>query len=59
MKKRLIVLLSLVLVPAAAAADTDLAEKARAEGQVSFYANMTAIQPIMDVRKGVYATHCP
>jgi iron(III) transport system substrate-binding protein len=39
----------LILVPSAFAADSDLAEKAKAEGQVSFYANMTAIQPIMDV----------
>ena len=49
MKKRFILLLALILVPSAFAADTALVEKAKAEGQVSFYANMTAIQPIMDV----------
>ncbi len=49
MKKILIVLLALSLVPSAFAADADLVKKATAEGQVSFYANMTAIQPIMDV----------
>jgi len=49
MKKLLVVLLALVIVPAAFAADTELAKKAAAEGKVSFYANMTAIQPIMDV----------
>ena len=49
MKKLMVVLLALVIVPAAFAADTELAKKAAAEGKVSFYANMTAIQPIMDV----------
>ena len=49
MKKILVTLLALILVPSAFAADTDLLQKAKAEGQVSFYANMTAIQPIMDV----------
>lgn len=49
MKKFFILLLALILVPSAFAADTALVEKAKAEGQVSFYANMTAIQPIMDV----------
>jgi len=49
MKKLLVMLLALIIVPAAFAADTELAKKAAAEGQVSFYANMTAIQPIMDV----------
>ena len=49
MKKLFILLLALTLVPSAFAADTALVEKAKAEGQVSFYANMTAIQPIMDV----------
>ncbi|MBW1754157.1 MAG: ABC transporter substrate-binding protein, partial [Deltaproteobacteria bacterium] len=49
MKKILVTLLALILVPSAFAADSDLAQKAKAEGQVSFYANMTAIQPIMDV----------
>jgi len=49
MKKLFILLLALILVPSVFAADTALVEKAKAEGQVSFYANMTAIQPIMDV----------
>jgi iron(III) transport system substrate-binding protein len=49
MRRLLIILLALILVPSAFAADSDLAQKAKAEGQVSFYANMTAIQPIMDV----------
>ena len=49
MKKLWIVWLVLIIASSAAAADTDLVQKAKAEGQVSFYANMTAIQPIMDV----------
>jgi iron(III) transport system substrate-binding protein len=48
MKKILVTLLALILVPPAFAADTDLLQKAKAEGQVSFYANITAVQPIMD-----------
>lgn len=48
MKKILITLLALILVPSAFAADTDLLQKAKAEGKVSFYANITAVQPIMD-----------
>jgi iron(III) transport system substrate-binding protein len=40
---------ALILVSSAFAADSDLVQKAKAEGQVSFYANMTAIQPIMDM----------
>ncbi len=48
MKKILVTLLALILVPSAFAADTDLLRKAKAEGQVSFYANITAVQPIMD-----------
>ena len=49
MKRLLIILSALILVPSAFAADSDLVQKAKAEGQVSFYANMTAIQPIMDL----------
>jgi iron(III) transport system substrate-binding protein len=47
--KRFIVLLLVVffMVPYAYSADQTLAEKAKAEGKVSFYANITAIQPIM------------
>ncbi|MEE8431254.1 MAG: extracellular solute-binding protein [Candidatus Desulfatibia sp.] len=48
MKKILVTLLALILVPSAFAADTDLLRKAKAEGQVSFYANITAVKPIMD-----------
>jgi iron(III) transport system substrate-binding protein len=48
MKKVLVTLLALILVPSAFAADTDLLQKAKAEGKVSFYANITAVQPIMD-----------
>jgi iron(III) transport system substrate-binding protein len=46
MKKMFILLLSLVLTTGAFAADL---KKAQAEGKVIFYANMTAIQPIVDV----------
>ena len=49
MKRLFIILSALILIPSAFAADSDLLQKAKAEGQVSFYANMTAIQPIMDV----------
>ena len=49
MKKVLIILSALILASSAFAADSDLAQKAKAEGQVSYYANMTAIQPIMDM----------
>lgn len=49
MKKLLIILSTLILVSSAFAADSDLVQKAKAEGEVSFYANMTAIQTIMDV----------
>lgn len=45
MKRILILLLSLTLVSEAFAADL---KKAEAEGRVDFYANITAIQPIMD-----------
>ena len=49
MKRVFIILSAFILVPAAFAMDSDLLQKAKAEGQVSFYANMTAIQPIMDI----------
>jgi iron(III) transport system substrate-binding protein len=49
MKRVLIIWSALILASSAFAADSDLAQKAKAEGQVSFYANMTAIQPIMDM----------
>ncbi len=47
MKKLVIMFMIMFLVPSVYAAD-NLLQKAKAEGQVSFYANMTAIQPIMD-----------
>jgi len=45
MKNLVVLLVSLILVSAASAADLT---KAEAEGQVNFYANITAIEPIMD-----------
>jgi len=45
MKRLLVLLLSLLLVNGAFAADK---EKAAEEGKVSFYANITAIEPIME-----------
>ncbi|MBW2558822.1 MAG: extracellular solute-binding protein [Deltaproteobacteria bacterium] len=48
MKKIMILLVAvLFVVPSAYSADQVLLEKAKAEGKVSFYANITAIQPIM------------
>ncbi len=48
MKKLMIMLLVVFfMVPYASSADQALLEKATAEGKVSFYANITAIQPIM------------
>jgi iron(III) transport system substrate-binding protein len=46
--KRLTILLLIVLMAPCAYADQALVEKARAEGKVAFYANITAIQPIME-----------
>jgi iron(III) transport system substrate-binding protein len=57
MKTLSMLLLGLFFVPGVIAADLD---KAKAEGQVSFYANMTAIEPIVEEYnstrgiKGVY-----
>jgi iron(III) transport system substrate-binding protein len=48
MKRILIIMFCLVFAVAASAAENELVQKARAEGQVSFYANITAVQPIMD-----------
>lgn len=48
MEKTLALLLILVLSSMAYASDSDLLQKAKAEGKVSFYANITAVQPIMD-----------
>jgi len=47
MKKIMILLLIVFMALCAYSADQALAEKAKAEGKVSFYANITAIQPIM------------
>ena len=57
MKKLALLLLSIVLVPYAFASDPALAKK---EGKANFYANITAVEPIMDAFtastgvKGVY-----
>ena len=57
MKKLAVLLLCVVLVPSAFAADLALAKK---EGKANFYANITAVEPIMDAFtaatgvKGVY-----
>ncbi len=48
MKKTLIFLFTLFFSVSAIAADSEVMDKAKAEGQVSFYANITAVQPIMD-----------
>ena len=48
MKKILVIFLALILAVPVFAADSKLLQKAKAEGEVSFYANMTAIKPIMD-----------
>ncbi len=48
MKKCIVFLMVFFMVPYAYSADQALVEKAKAEGKVSFYANITAIQPIME-----------
>lgn len=48
MKKLTIIFLIVFMASHAYAADQTLHEKATAEGKVSFYANITAIQPIME-----------
>ena len=47
MKKIMILFLIVFMALCAYSADQALAEKAKAEGKVSFYANITAIEPIM------------
>jgi iron(III) transport system substrate-binding protein len=47
MKKLLAVFIVLFWATSAHAADNTLLSKARAEGKVSFYANITAVEPIM------------
>ena len=46
--KKLAILLLIVLMAPSAYADQALVNKAKAEGKVAFYANITAIQPIME-----------
>ena len=48
MKKLVILLLIVLMAPYAYSAEKGLVEKAKAEGKVAFYANITAIQPIME-----------
>ena len=47
MKKLLIACIVLFAAAHAQAADQALLEKARAEGKAAFYANITAVEPIM------------
>lgn len=48
MKRCLVLLLITILLPCCAyAADSAVVEKAKAEGKAAFYANITAIEPIM------------
>ena len=46
--KKLAILLIFVLMAPSAYADQALVEKAKAEGKAAFYANITAIEPIME-----------
>jgi len=48
MKKLTIMFLIVFMASYSYATDQTLLEKAKAEGKVSFYANITAIQPIME-----------
>lgn len=48
MKRTLVVMFCLIFAASAFAAESELVQRAKAEGQVSFYANITAVQPIMD-----------
>ncbi len=48
MKKLMIMLLIVFMVPYAYSGDQALLEKAKTEGKVTFYANITAIEPIME-----------
>lgn len=52
--KRIIVLLLIIFVPCAFAADSALVKKAKTEGKATFYANITAIQPIMEAFEQKY-----
>jgi iron(III) transport system substrate-binding protein len=46
--KKLVILLIFVLMAPSAYADQALVDKAKAEGKAAFYANITAIEPIME-----------
>jgi len=48
MKKFLLLLMASLLSSSAFAQDASLAEQAKAEGRATFYANITAIEPIME-----------
>ena len=48
MKKLTILLLIVLMAPYAYPAEQGLVERAKAEGKVAFYANITAIEPIME-----------
>lgn len=48
MKKLVVLLLMVFIASQAWAADQALVDKAKAEGKVAFYANITAIEPIME-----------
>lgn len=48
MKRLLVLLLVLCMAGTAMAADQGLLDKAKAEGKATFYANITAVDPIMD-----------
>jgi iron(III) transport system substrate-binding protein len=48
MKKLILIMLAFFIIPLAYAADPALLEKAKAEGTATFYANITAIEPIME-----------
>jgi iron(III) transport system substrate-binding protein len=50
----LVVLMMMVTVPCAWAASPAQVEKAKAEGKVVFYANMTAVEPIMEAFQTKY-----
>ena len=52
---RIILMVLLVFTASSAhAADPGLVEKAKAEGQAAFYANITAIEPIMEAFNRTY-----
>jgi iron(III) transport system substrate-binding protein len=52
--KRLIIPLLIIFVSFAYAADNPMVEKAKTEGKATFYANITAIEPIMEAFQQKY-----